>query len=132
MRDPRASGQFAEAVEHLIATQLARGEAIPTLTQFASFFNISSATFRRRLAEEHISLGEIKERCRRDLAVELLAPEFRLKVADVATRLGFSDARAFRRAFRLWTGQSPDAYRTQSSPSADTPPSPALPGTADC
>lgn len=113
MRDPTASGQFADAVQHLITTQLARGEAIPTLNQFSSFFNISSATFRRRLAEEKVSLGDIKERCRRDLCLELLAPESRLKVADVATRLGFSDARAFRRAFRLWTGQSPDAYRAQ-------------------
>ncbi|CAB1368376.1 helix-turn-helix transcriptional regulator [Denitratisoma oestradiolicum] len=115
MRDPAANGQFAEAIEHLISTQLARGEAIPTLTQFASFFNISSATFRRRLSEENVSLGEIKERCRRDLALELLAPEFRLKVADVAIRLGFSDSRAFRRAFRLWTGQSPDDYRNLRS-----------------
>jgi len=115
MRDPTASGQFADAVEHLVATQLARGEAIPTLTQFASFFNISSATFRRRLAEESVGLGEIKERCRRDLSMELLAQESRLKVADVAMRLGFNDARAFRRAFRLWTGQSPDAWRAQAA-----------------
>lgn len=121
MRDPAGNGQFAEAVEHLISTQLARGEAIPNLTQFASFFNISSATFRRRLAEEHVNLGDIKERCRRELALDLLAPESRFKVADVAVRLGFSDARAFRRAFRLWTGQSPDAYRNQALTGSNEP-----------
>lgn len=112
-RDPGNDGQFTEAVEQLVASRLAKEEAIPTLDQFASFFNVSSATFRRRLAEEHASLGEIKERCRRDAAVELLASGSRLKVADVAARLGFSDARAFRRAFRSWTGQSPDEYRSR-------------------
>ena len=109
--DPSADGQFQEAVEQLILGRLAKGEKIPTLTQFASFFNVSSATFRRRLAEEGISLTDIKERCRHLAAIELLAPQARLKVADVATRLGFSDSRSFRRAFRSWTGQSPDEYR---------------------
>lgn len=113
MSDPTSGGQFAEAVEHLVATQLGRGEAIPSLVQFASFFNISSATFRRRLAEEGTSIGEIKERCRRQLAMELLAAESPLKIADIADRLAFSDARAFRRAFGLWTGLSPDAYRAK-------------------
>lgn len=109
--DPSADGQFQEAVEQLILGRLAKGEKIPTLTQFASFFNVSSATFRRCLAEEGISLTDIKERCRHLAAIELLAPQARLKVADVATRLGFSDSRSFRRAFRSWTGLSPDEYR---------------------
>ncbi len=47
--DPSADGQFQEAVEQLILGRLAKGEKIPTLTQFASFFNVSSATFRRLL-----------------------------------------------------------------------------------
>lgn len=115
IRSPTGENQFSEAVEHLIATQLALGVAIPTLAQFASFFNISGATFRRRLAHEQVRLGEIKERCRRNLAMELLGSESRLKITDVATRLGFSDSRSFRRAFGLWTGQSPDAYRAQLS-----------------
>lgn len=121
MRDPSGEFHFAEAIEHLINTQLARGEAVPTVAQLANVFNISSATFRRRLADESVSLRDIKERCRHRLAMELLAPGSRLKIAEVAIRLGFGDARAFRRAFVQWAGQSPDAYRAalaQAQPSA--------------
>lgn len=103
---------FSEAVEQLILARLARGEPIPTAAQFAHTFNISDATFRRRLAEENARLSDIKERCRRQLATELLTSPSRMKIADVALRLGFSDARAFRRAFRQWTGASPEAYRS--------------------
>ncbi len=111
IRAPLGMGYLGEAVEHLMTNLLVREEAIPTLAELAGFFNMSSATFRRRLATEHVSLGEIKERCRRDIAVELLARESGLKIAEVSARLGFSDSRAFRRAFRQWTGQSPDAFR---------------------
>lgn len=118
MHGPGGQHCFSEAVEHLILGQLARGEPIPTAARFANVFNMSSATFRRRLAEENATLGDVKERCRRQLAIELLGPESHLKIADVALRLGFSDARAFRRAFRVWTGESPGAYRSGRSGSA--------------
>ena len=111
MQGPAGQNGFAEAIEQLILGQLARGEPIPTVAQFANAFNTSSATLRRRLAEENVTLGTIKERCRHQLAIELLAQEPRLKIADVAQRLGFSDARAFRRAFRTWSSESPEAYR---------------------
>ena len=113
MRDPSGEFHFAETIEHLINTQLARSEPVPTVAQLASVFNISSATFRRRLADESVSLRDIKERCRHRLATELLAPGSRLKIAEIATRLGFGDARAFRRAFVQWAGRSPDAYRAE-------------------
>ena len=115
IRTPLGKGDLGEAVQHLMSNLLVREEAFPTLTQLASFFNMSSATFRRRLAKEHVSLGKIKDRCRRELAIELLARETELKIADVSARLGFSDSRAFRRAFRQWTGQSPDAFRANTA-----------------
>ena len=110
-----ADGGFGEAVEHIIATQLARGQDIPTKEQFASFFNLSRATFQRRLREEWLTLEEIKQRLRLRFALELLHPSARLKVSDVAQRLGFSDVRAFRRAFIEWTGATPDEWRRGTS-----------------
>ena len=65
----------------------------------------------RRLREEGVTLDAIKQRLRLKLAEELLQPGARLKVSDVALRLGFSDVRSFRRAFIEWTGKSPDAWR---------------------
>jgi len=111
MLDPREGARFAEAVDHIIATRLARRQHIPALGQFASFFNTSRATFQRRLRAEGVTLDAIKQRVRLRIARELLHPAARLKVSDVAERLGFSDARSFRRAFIEWTGTAPDEWR---------------------
>jgi len=115
MCGPGGQSHFSEAVEHLVLGQLARGEPIRAAGRFANFFGVSVATFRRRLAEEGTSLSEIKEHCRIQLAAELLGPQSRLKIADIGLRMGFSDARAFRRAFRTWTGESPEAFRARVS-----------------
>lgn len=115
LREPREDGGLAEAVEHIVAARLAQGEAVPTQEQFASYFNLSRATFQRRLREEGVGLEAIKQRVRLKLACELLQPAARLKVSDVALRLGFGDVRAFRRAFAGWTGCSPDAWRRSAA-----------------
>ena len=114
LREPRDAGQFAEAVEHIITTRLARQQSLPTLEQFASVFNLSRATFQRRLREEDVTLDAIKQRVRLKLAEELLHPAARIKVSEVALRLGFSDVRSFRRAFIEWTGDMPDEWRRRN------------------
>ncbi|MEL6186341.1 MAG: helix-turn-helix domain-containing protein, partial [Myxococcota bacterium] len=49
-----------------------------------------------------------------------------LTVAAVSESIGYSDERAFRRAFRRWTQQSPSDYRRalRDSSSAPSEPSP--------
>lgn len=102
--------RLADALHNLILSKLMKQEPIPTIAQLANLFNISSATFRRRLEEEQTSIKQIKEKCRRDIALELLR-EQSLTFEEIAAQLGFSDANAFRRAFRGWMGQSPADYR---------------------
>lgn len=62
---------------------------------------------RRRLQAEGLRLGMMKERQRRVAPEELLDPARGLTLGEIARRLGFSPARAFRRAFQGWTGHTP-------------------------
>lgn len=99
-----------EALQVLIKNALLKHEPAPTIAQLASLFNVSQATFRRRLEEEQTSITIIKEKCRHELASELLQNS-QLTLEEIADRLGFSDAGAFRRAFKTWTGVTPSSYR---------------------
>ncbi len=71
---------------------------------------MSERSLRRRLAEEGVSLSELKDELRLQLAIELLR-DTRLTMEDIAESLAFSDAASFRRAFRRWTGEAPQDYR---------------------
>ncbi len=104
------SQTLSDALQVIIMGRLAKHEAIPTIAQLANLFNISSATFRRRLLEERTSIQLIKDKCRSELAHTLLSdPDLTLE--EIAEDLGFSDANAFRRAFKSWTGAAPSDYR---------------------
>jgi AraC-like DNA-binding protein len=50
------------------------------------------------------------EDLRRELALRYLA-ERRMAIAEIAFLLGFSEASAFHRAFRRWSGRTPADYR---------------------
>ena len=55
-------------------------------------------------------MSEIKEHSRRSLA-EAYLKQSHSTIEEIAYQLGFSEARAFRRAFVQWTGMSPQQFR---------------------
>jgi AraC-like DNA-binding protein len=69
----------------------------------------SPRSLQRRLLEEGVTFRALVDAVRRHRAAALLSAD--ATISDVADRLGFSDARSFRRAFRRWTGQAPSARR---------------------
>jgi AraC-like DNA-binding protein len=103
------TSRISDHVRKIMYSALLNRAALPTIPDLASAFGLSSATFRRRLAEEETSIGRIKESCRRQLAEELLGRGERIQA--VAARLGFSDTTCFRRAFKQWTGTAPSRWR---------------------
>ncbi len=81
-----------------------------SITKTAQVLDLSVRTLRRRLEEAGTSFRELSDRARARVALELLNSQT-LSVAAISQRLGFSDARAFRRAFKRWQGQVPGMLR---------------------
>lgn len=86
----------------------------PSFPELAGQLNLSEATLRRRLDAEGSSYRAILDDLRRDMAIGLLA-DSQASLADIAAVLGFSEASAFHRAFRKWTGSRPGEYRRPQS-----------------
>jgi AraC-like DNA-binding protein len=83
----------------------------PKQTFFAETVNLSERTLRRRLAREQTTFRKLRDNSRFERARDLLANS-NLTVAQVAEHVGYSDARAFRRAFKRWTGILPADFRS--------------------
>jgi len=107
----RAIGKSLSEQAQLLMANLARNRRpIPSAAQMARFFNTSEATFRRRLKSEGHGYQRLKDECLRTLALEWLQRND-LSIEQIGLRLGFSEASAFRRAFKQWTGKAPSAFR---------------------
>ena len=99
-------GQIAE----LASQELARGEL--SMATLARKVGASPATLRRRLEREGTSFRLIVRDLRQSLARQYLV-DSRLSVGEIATAVGFSNVRAFHKAFCSWNGVSPSAYRAR-------------------
>lgn len=75
----------------------------------AARLSLSTQHLRRLLGEEGTSFRNIQEQILRDRAIESLSRGDET-IEALATRLGYSEPSAFRRAFRRWTGSPPGAY----------------------
>lgn len=82
----------------------------PTSDALAQSLCVSPSTLRRRLGAEGIQYQAIKDGIREQQATRWLADPT-INYADIAERLGFSDASSFYKAFRKWTGTNPGHYR---------------------
>jgi AraC-like DNA-binding protein len=105
---PGEEGALADQVRSLLTEMLRAGE--PGQAEVARRLALGERTLQRRLKEEGTTFAHLLEGTRRELA-QLYLGEERLAVYEVALLLGYSEPSAFFRAFRRWTGRTPQEYR---------------------
>ena len=89
------------------------GGKAPTLSEFGKEFGVSARTMQRRLRDCGVSFHDLLRGARRELALSYVR-DTDIALTDVALALGYSEHSAFTRAFRAWTGLSPQRYRSRS------------------
>jgi transcriptional regulator GlxA family with amidase domain len=97
-----------DALRVAVAAAMRDGDL--ALAGVARRLGTSTRTLQRRLSESGTSWRQEVESVRNSAAVRFLR-DTDLPVQSVAARLGYTDARALRRAFRRWNGHCPDEYR---------------------
>ena len=112
-------GEITDQVRHEVASLL-RGVDEVTSAVVASRLAISSRTMQRRLHEEGTTFRAVVTDVRVALAKQAIA-RGGAPVHLLAEQLGFSDAAAFRRAFKRETGMTPSEYAERTAGRDDSP-----------
>jgi len=104
---PTLQGRIAR----LLGSELAGGH--PGASHVARRLAMSPRTLRRTLREEGCTFRDVLSDVRRELAFRYLRdPE--VPIGEIAFLVGFSDANAFHRAFKRWTGRTPSEFRREA------------------
>lgn len=107
--------QNAQHQSESLSSQLAqylkeRIKNTPDVKTAADHFSLSERSLQRRLKGENSTFQQVLDKVRLDLASQLLRNElFGLK--EIAFHCGFSDPNSFFRAFRKWTGKTPEGWK---------------------
>ena len=80
----------------------------------AAKLNLTSRTLRRKLIVEGSRFQQLKDNTRRDKAIHLFE-QVDLTIAQIGLAVGFTELATFSRAFKHWTGVSPNTYRNYHS-----------------
>lgn len=95
------------AVETRMLADLHEGTL--SMDHIARDLGMSRQTLYRRLKDEGTTFAQVHDDLRRRMAMDYLSAR-KVSVGETAYLLGFSEASAFVRAFRRWTGTSPTAW----------------------
>jgi AraC-like DNA-binding protein len=86
----------------------------------ARSLNLGERSLRRKLAQEGLNFRGLLDDARKSLALQRMEVAEH-SITDIALQTGFSDVRAFSRAFKRWTGTPPSALRRAAQrPQVDT------------
>jgi AraC-like DNA-binding protein len=122
LEDMPPEDEVITKVRRAIAELLREGE--PGLARIAKKLGVGPRTLQRQLKARQLKCKKLIDETRRHFAVSYLKdPKHTL--TEVAFLLGYSEASAFNRAFKRWTGSTPLTYRRQAT---QTRPAPAMPG----
>ena len=111
----RAQLDFQESAFQGVLAQVRKGSG--SLEELATQFAIHPRTLNRRLQACGTSYRALQNKARHEIACELLR-DTSSSIAAIAAELGYTSASAFTRAFSLWEGAPPGAWRKQDGLSA--------------
>lgn len=106
-RDTLLSRETRRAVRDLLQSGECSRAAV------AGKLGLHERTFGRRLQATGTTFRQLLDTTRADVAKQLLH-DTRSPIGRIADTLGYTDATAFTRAFRGWTGMTPREFRTRS------------------
>ena len=99
---------FAESVRNQIKLNLST--TAPTVAEIARLFDLTDDDFQQELNAHKLSFKSLLKSAREELSLHYL-DRHDVPLTEVAMLLGYSELSAFSRAFRKWTGMSPQKYR---------------------
>ncbi len=108
MEDLTQEASFRDRVRACLLERLASGHY--STTQVASKLAISNRTLQRRLREEGTTFQQVLDELREELARHYLSATDYTS-AEISFLLGYEEPNSFFRAFRAWTGKTPELVR---------------------
>jgi AraC-like DNA-binding protein len=115
LRELESQKTLRGRVENLLLARLHTGDV--SIETIAGKLETTRQTLHRNLRAEGVTFEHVLDDLRRRMALDYIAAG-RASVNEIAYLVGFSDASAFSRAFKRWTGQSPREARKCASAQA--------------
>lgn len=100
--------RLSDKINHYLISNSYLG--VLSLEETAANFHMSARSLQRRLKEEDANFHQLADGVRQHLAVEAIK-QTRNTVKEIAFMMGYNELSAFSRAFKRWTGSSPETYR---------------------
>ncbi len=107
VRDTQRIGTV-EKVECYVRGALPTGSC--SIERCSAKLGVSVRTLQARLADDGVRFSELVEQQREAMARNLLSAS-QISLDEIAERLGYGEQTSFGRAFKRWTGTTPQQYR---------------------
>ncbi len=105
------SASTTDGVRRILVKTLPEGPC--SIAMVAHRLGMSARTLQRKLESEGATFGGLLDGVRRELGLRYLE-DGKLNLAEIAYLLGYSEPSPFHRAFKRWTGSTPQSLRRGS------------------
>ena len=111
-----ADDQFVSTLQEVMKQY--RIEGWQTIHQAAALAGLSVRSFQRKLSQQGAAYTRLAEATKAEIAMQWLRCTDH-SLGEIANELGYTKPTNFIRAFKRWTGLTPEQFRDDSTPSIE-------------